>query len=246
MKKNIIAIMLLCLTTTACISITQKYPSEMGLGSTQKKIDAVCLDAQELANSLHIQELNLESESETELLNSLGITILQNHGLRLVGAKRISGECIEHLDEFRTTLLHFDTGVTLRINQDHITTYPIKPDRLNFINANDAHPTISFRHFIQAIDIGGGHMGKDSMTRFIGVWIENEKYIVTPYKKQDSGTFRVYDDLIKFEKTVLGIQFMNHIHGRSGLMQFILEDESAKILIELTWIYWKLFSDETN
>jgi len=242
MKKNTIT-MLFFMTISACNSITQKDLLEPHLESTSEA-SSVCHNAQELANSLHIQELNLEGVSETELLDSLGINILQHHDLHLVGARRISGECLDHLDEFRTSILHFDTDITLRINQDHISTYPIKPDPRNFINANDVHPAISSRHFIQAIDIGGGHMSKDSMTQFIGVWVENEKYIITPYKKQTSETFYVYNDLLELKNTVISIRFMHHLHAPSGIIYLALRDETEIILINFTWSYWRLFSDE--
>jgi len=244
MKKNTIT-MLLLMTISACTSIAQRSLLEPHL-EQNSETSSVCRNAQELANSLRIQELNLEGVTETELLDSLDIKILQNHDLHLVGARRISGECLDHLDEFRTSILHFDTDITLRINQDHISTYQIKPDPRNFINANDAHPAIPSRHFIQAIDTGGGHMSKDSMTQFIGVWVKNEKYIITPYKKQTSGAFYVYNDLLELENTVISIRFMHHLHAPSGIIYLALRDGTDIILINFTWSYWKLFSDEMD
>jgi len=246
MKKNAIITALLCLTATACTSVIRKTPSEMELELTSKETSATCFNAQTLANSLHIQELDLKDKSETELLDTLGIKTLQNYGLHPVGARRVSGECVKHLDEFYTAILHFDTGITLQINQGNFTPYPTIHDLLNFIDIDDAHPTIPSRNFIQAIDIGGGHVNKNAMTKFIGAWIENKKYIITPYKKAPSETFHVYNDLLESEKPVLSIRFMHHLHTPSGVIFLIQENGAERILVNFIWTYSDLFSNDVD
>jgi len=246
MKKNMIVIILSCLPGGACISVVQEQPSNPVRKPVPVETDATCHNAQTLADSLHIQELDVKGESGAELLDSLGIRMLQDRGFDPIRARRIGGECIDHLDEFMTVLLHFDTGIILRIEQGNLAPYPIKREIRNFIDIDDAHPELPARRFIQAIDTGGGNLRKDAMSRFVGVWLENGRYIMTPYKKQASGAFRVYNDLLESGKPVLGIRFMHHLDTPSGVIFLVLKDGDERILINFIWTYLNLFVDETD
>jgi len=244
MCKNAIIIFLVCMVCTTCTTISPDKLSEIQQGLTAS--DSVCYDTQFLTRSLHIQKLDEEGETTSELLNSLGIKVIPDRSVRLVAATRISGHCSGHIDEFRIPIIHFDTGATLLIDQGQFFSYSKEYYPINFIDINDAHPEISSRRFIQAIDIGGGHKSKGLMINFIGAWISNKRSIITPYKKLNSGVFYVYDDLLELDKVVSGIRFLHHLDTPSGLIQILQEDGGDKILLEFMWVYSDLFSEKID
>jgi len=210
------------------------------LSSSFTEKSTLCTHMEPVVNSLKIQRLDA---SKSESLNSLGIKTFLDHGLSLVGATRITGYCAVHIDEFRAPIIHLDTGITLIIDQDRISPYLKEYYPRFFISENDAHPVIPLRKFIQGIDMGGGHRSKELMVDFIGAWTQNEKSIITPYKRSNSGDFHLYGDLLELDKMVLSVRFLHHLDTPSGLIQILQGDGDDRILLEFIWIYGGLFSD---
>jgi len=64
--------------------------------------------------------LDFEDDLENDLLISMGVNVSQNHSLRLVNAHRISGKCANHLNDVNLSIFHFDTDITLMLNDNNI------------------------------------------------------------------------------------------------------------------------------
>jgi len=156
-KMYALLVMLIMLVNGACLGECRDESKDVIRSEEGEEKITLCNDAESVVRSLRIQRFDA---SVSELLNSLGIKVLLNHGLYLVGAARISGNCAAHIDEFRDPIIHLDTGITLMVDQGQIFPYLKKYYPRFFIGANDAHPAIPFRNFVQAIDIGGGIEGR--------------------------------------------------------------------------------------
>jgi len=238
----LIVTLIILINGTCFAGILDESKDAIRDGEGVEKI-ALCNDMESVIKSLRIQRYDA---SVSGLLNSLGVRVLMNHGLHLVGVTRISGYCASHIDEFRDPIIHLDTGITLMIDQGQVFPYSKKYYPRFFVGANDAYPEIPFRKFIQAIDIGGGHREQDIVTEFIGAWTQDEKSIITPYRKLSSGIFHFYDDLLELDKVVLGIRFLHHLDTPSGLIQILQRDGGDRILLEFIWVYGDLFLDKIH
>jgi len=239
-NKYDIIIILIVILNGGCSRATLDKNSGMPTEVDFAKGEYVCSSDESIINSLHVKAFDAATPG---LLNSMGVKSLSNHELRLIGATRVSGYCADHIDEFRTPIIHFGTGVTLMIDQERLSPYPKKYHPRNLIEVTDSHPMISTHKFIQAVDIGGGHESKASMTNFIGVWHKDGHSIITPYRKNDSGDFYVHNALFELDKPVVGIQFFHHLDTPSGLIQLLQKDGDDRILLEFIWVYKRLFSD---
>jgi len=244
MNKNTIIITLFYIINETCFAATPNILLSQNQTTTTLETDSVCRDTNKLVESLHIQRLYLRDESEAgfeaELLKSLDIEILQHQGLYLVNARRISRECAGHLDDVDGSIFHFDTNITLTLTDEGDFVPHARPYRPRFIiGHDDIHPERMKYYFIEATEVGYGNTEyKDKMTRFIAVWTQNEKSVITPYKKDNFGEFIIYDDLILFKNKTPSIRFFPHLHNApSGHIKILLQDGRDRISLGFNWWY---------
>jgi len=242
MQKPSTIMLACCLFTGTSAAIAPDQLSQTRPESPVATTDSMCHDTDALARSLHIQRLYWRDQSEagldTELLNALGVDVLQPRRLSLVSARRISGECVGHLDAVNSTVFHFDTDITLVLNNEGILVPHTRPYRPRFIiTPDEAHPERARHHFVKAIEAGTGLIEyKDRATHFIGEWNKNGTSILSPYRKNTSGRFRIHRDLLAFKNNILFIGFLPHLNTPSGTIQIILQDGDDRILFSFIWL----------
>jgi len=246
-RHNTIIILMLCLLNGACLTTAPDHLPHNRSESGAAADNATCHDAQALAGSLYAQRLYRRNESgsgfETELFDSLGGEILQHQGFRLISAMRISGECVGHLDAVDSMMFHFDTDITIALDDEGTFAPYTKQYRQRFIvNPSEKHPERFGYDFVKAVEAGFGFVEhRNRMTHFIGEWSNNETFILTPYRVDTHGNFHIYDDLIALHNKILLINYIPHPDTPSGTIQIAVRDGDERILLAFTWWQHKDF-----
>jgi len=210
--------------------------SGMAMKAMPTEKSETCNDAGLLANSLHVQRFEVKERfdvrerSKNELLKLLGVKVNQEQNLYFFDARRISGECVAHLDDINLSIHHFDTGVTLIINDEgSFIPNPKRYRRRPVVSREDAHPEIAQRQFIEAVEIGWGY--------FVGIWEQNGKSIMTYYKEIPSGEFRVHDDMLISDSRILIIRRVPHLDTPSCAIQILLQNNNDRVVLDFIWVF---------
>jgi len=247
-KKSFIIAAAMCMLNGACTAYALEPPPQATPKSTLPEIDPICRDPEALAGTLYLEEIYTKekgSEAAAELLESLGVELLQEKGLRLNEIQRISGKCLDHLEHFKLSTYRFDTGVILRRTDGVFASY-LKDYSWHFIRSDDEHPERTGYHFTKAVDLGNSLFEyKDRASRFIGIWAQDEKFVVTPYRKRPHEEFIVYDDLIVSKRKITDISFWPDPHQMpGGDIDILLNEGSDRILLTFDWWYRDLPIEE--
>jgi len=228
--KNTAIIALSFLINGACTSILPDQSSMSNAGPTLAATNPACSNMQTLVDLLHVQRLDIEGGLKDELLDSTGVNVSPDHSLRLVTAYRISGECSSHLDDINLSIFHFDTDITLMLNDEGmLVPYPRKYSPRNVVADNDTHPEKHPYRFVGAIEVGWGV--------FIGEWRKNERSILMPYRKTAAGEIHVGDNLFSIERKIISVRFLPHIDTPSGAIQILFQDGNDRVSLSFIWIY---------
>jgi len=224
-----------CIVSGACPAAASNTWLDDNLTRPATESSPDCTDVQSLINSLHIQTIELDDETKTGFLNSIGLTIYPKKYFELSRAMRISGECATHLKGVNISMLHFDTGVTLaRVDGGSWTQYPEKYRPQTIIDANDANAEMLPPQFINAVKVG--YSATSSVSNFIGIRKNNDISVFTPYSKNASGEFVIYDDLLESKKEIITIRLFPALTP-AGTLQVLVPDGNARILLSFAWTY---------
>jgi len=241
MKKSIIIAAVVCMLNGACTANALERPPHATPESTSPEVDPICRDPQALAGALRLEEIYTKEkgpEAAAELLESLGVELLQEKGLRLNEIQRISGKCLDHLEHFKLSTYRFDTGVVLRRTDGVFVPY-LKDYLWYFISSDDAHPERASHQFFRAVELDSGSVTyKNWASRFIGIWGQDGKSVVTPYRKHPHEEFVVYDNLIASKHRIFDISFWPYPHqAPGGYIDFILKESNDRIILTFDWWY---------
>jgi len=241
MKKPIIIAAVVCMLSGTCTANALEPPPQTAPEPTLPEVDPICRDPQALAGELHLEEIYTKEkgpEAAAELLESLGVELLQEKGLSLNEIQRLSGKCLDHLEHFKLLTYRFDTGVILRRTDGVFVPY-IKDYLWYFISSNDAHPERALHQFFRAVELDSGSVTyKSWASRFVGIWVQDEKSVVTPYRKRPHEEFIVYDDLIVSKRKIIDISFFPFPHQvPGGYIDILLNEGNDRILMTFDWWY---------
>jgi len=242
MKTPAIITALVCMLTGACTATALEPALQAAPAPALPETDPTCRDPQALARVLRLEDIYTEQdgpEAAAELLESLGVDLLQKKGLSLVEATRISGECVEHLEHVNTGIYLFDTGVILDREDGAFIPYSKIDYPWHFITSDDEHPERVLHRFVKAVDLDYILVDyKDGASRFIGVWDRDGVSVVTPCQKGSHEEFIVYDDIIVSKSNISSIGFFpNHHQAPGGYMQVLLKSGDDHILLAFNWWY---------
>jgi len=235
-KKCTIAATLFFLINGAYSGVALGKASATSVKATSTGKSEICNDTESLANSLRVQifdareDFDSEGIIENELLKLLGVKLNQEQILFFSGAKRISGYCVDHLDDINFSIHHFDTGISLVINDEGaFIPNPKQYRRRPVVGRDDAHPEIVRRQFVEAVEVGWGY--------FVGIWKENEKSILAYYKETPSREFRVHGDILESEAEILIVRRSPHLDTPSCAIQLLLRDGNDRVALNFIWLF---------
>jgi len=248
MVKPLIA-SLIFLASGICSASTQETSQENRTEPVAEVIHA-CNDAQTLAESLHIQRLPLDDESKSKLLDEMGIKIYQNHYFNLMYARRISGDCVDHLDGINGSIFHFDTGVSLMLaggGDGVFYPYPGNYQHQVVFDNNFSTPEKMPQQFTRAIGVSqNARTGNiDKITHFIGIRDQNGKSQFIPYERRSSGGFHIGDKIFEVNNKIIGIRYILD-RFLTGPIQFLLPDENGLILLSFMWVHKDIIERAEN
>jgi len=241
MKKSFIITAIVCMLNGTCTVNALEPPPQATPEPISSEVDPICHDPQALAGTLRLEEIYTKEkgpEAAAELLESLGVELLQEKGIRLNEMQRISGKCLDHLENFKLSTYRFDTGVILRRTDGVFVPY-LKDYLWYFISSYDAHPERVSHQFVRAVELDSGSVTyKNWASRFVGIWAQDEKYVVTPYRKRPHEEFIVYDDLFSSKREITDISFFPFPHQvPGGYIDILLNEGNDLILMTFDWWY---------